>query len=222
MQSNVNLHFRSFSVGEISPYHSSYERGCQEKTFPPAPREDAGVVTYIQPHLILKGVLVLAAFARRAFQRRCQPQLLIPTRRFHEAVALDAIRFRSYASEGLAKVPTTILCETRGLQLFWVIRGGIGLTRRLGAKLQHTKRLMSVSILSLEPEHRTNRLGHHRGRKTWEITWVLFDAQAACVFSCSASKRSSFFQSVKVMAAILRARVRRAISGFMPLASKAA
>jgi hypothetical protein len=51
-----------------------------------------------------------------------------------------------------------ILCETRGLQLFWVIRGGIGLTRRHGAKLQHMERLMSVSILSLEPEHRKNRL----------------------------------------------------------------
>ena len=86
------------------PESKFLERGCQEKTFLPAPREDAGVLTYIQPHLILKGVLVLAAFARRAFQRRCQPQLLIPTRRFHEAVALDAIRFRSYASEGLAKV----------------------------------------------------------------------------------------------------------------------
>src|SRR5437870_671687 len=115
-----------------------------------------------------------------------------------------------------------ILCETRGLQLFWVIRGGIGLTRRLGAKLQHTERLMSAYILSLEPEHRKNRFGHHRGMKTWEITWVLLDAQAACVFSCSASKRFPPFQSVKVMAAILRASVRRAISGFMPLASKAA
>src|SRR5216683_1090423 len=52
-----------------------------------------------------------------------------------------------------------ILCETRGLQLFWVIRGGIGLSRRLGAKLPHTERLMSVSILSLEPEHRKNRFG---------------------------------------------------------------
>ena len=71
---------------------------------------------------------------------------------------LGAIRFRSYASEGLAQVPTMILCETRGLQLFWVIRGGIGLTRRRGAKLQHMERLMSVSILSLEPEHRKNRL----------------------------------------------------------------
>src|ERR1700730_8831148 len=42
------------------------------------------------------------------------------------------------------KVPTKILCETRGLQLFWVIRGGIGLPRRLGATLQHTERLMSA------------------------------------------------------------------------------
>ena len=33
-------------------------------------------------------------------------------------------------------------------------------------KLQHTERLMSVSILSLEPEHRKNRYGHHRGMKT--------------------------------------------------------
>jgi hypothetical protein len=76
-------------------------------------------------------------------------------------------------------------------------------------------------ILSLEPEHRKNRLATTEACKPWEITWVLFDAQAACVFSCSASKRSSLFQSVKVMAAILRASVSRAISGFMPLASKA-
>ena len=47
------------------------------------------------------------------------------------------------------------------------------------------------------------------------------NAQAACGFSCSASKHASFFQSVKAMAAILRANVRRAISGFMPLSSKA-
>ena len=50
-------------------------------------------------------------------------------------------------------VPTIILCEARGLWLFWVIRGGIGLTRRLGAECS-TRRLMSEWILSLEPEHR--------------------------------------------------------------------
>src|ERR1700730_1044684 len=77
----------------------------------PAPRGDAGVVTCIQPRLILRGVVGLVALARRTFQRQCQPQLLVPTRRFHEAVALDAIRSRSYASEGLATVPTMILCE---------------------------------------------------------------------------------------------------------------
>jgi hypothetical protein len=85
-------------IVEKSPLHSSYERGCQEKTFLPAPREDAGVVTYIQPHLILRGVIGFVALARRMFQRQRQSQLLVPTQRFHEAVVLDAIRFRSYAS----------------------------------------------------------------------------------------------------------------------------
>jgi len=41
-------------------------------------------------------------------------------------------------------------------------------------------------------------------------------AQAACCFRCSASKRTPFFQTSKVMAAILRAKVRRAIDGFIP------
>jgi hypothetical protein len=47
--------------------------------------------------------------------------------------------------------------EARGLWLFWVIRGGIGLTRRLGAACSSTRRLMSEWILSLEPEHRQKR-----------------------------------------------------------------
>ena len=47
------------------------------------------------------------------------------------------------------------------------------------------------------------------------------DTQAACGFRCSASKRTPFFQTCKVIAAILRASVRRAISGRMPLASSA-
>ena len=46
-------------------------------------------------------------------------------------------------------------------------------------------------------------------------------AQAACCFNYSASKRTPFFQTSKVMAAILRAKVRRAIGGFMPLAIRA-
>ena len=38
-------------------------------------------------------------------------------------------------AEVLAKVPTMILSETRGLLLFWVVRGGIGLKWRLGAEI---------------------------------------------------------------------------------------
>jgi hypothetical protein len=33
------------------------------------------------------------ALARRAFSQRGQPWLLVPTQRFHGAVALEAIRF---------------------------------------------------------------------------------------------------------------------------------
>src|ERR1700719_1937545 len=66
-----------------------------------------------------------------------------------------------------AKVPTMILCETRGLQLFWVVRGGIGLNRRLGAEFQHSERLITYSILSLEPERRKNRRAN-TGHETLE------------------------------------------------------
>ena len=37
--------------------------------------------------------------------------------------------------------------------------------------------------------------------------------QAACGFSCWASKHTPFFQTIKVIAAIFRAKVRRAIEG---------
>jgi hypothetical protein len=56
--------------------------------------------------------------------------------------------------------------------------------------------------------------------ETWDGSSVAGDAQATCSFSCSGSKRSPFFQRVNVMAAILRASVKRAISGFIPLASR--
>ena len=179
-------------------------------------------MTYVQPRLILARVIGPAASARRRLQRRCQPQLLVPTPRFHEVVVLDAIRFRSYASEGLAQVPTMILCETRGLQLF----SGYPRGHRIDPETRCETAAHGAPNKCIDTLPRTRAsqepLGHHRGMKTWEITWGLFDAQAACVFSCSASKPSPLFQRVKVMAAILRASVSRAISGFIPLPSKAA
>lgn len=47
------------------------------------------------------------------------------------------------------------------------------------------------------------------------------DTQAVCGFRCLASKHTPFFQTSNVVAAILRARVRRAISGLIPLATSA-
>jgi hypothetical protein len=76
-----------------------YERGCQVKKLLPAPRKDAGVVTYIQPRLIRGRVIGLAALACRRFQRQCQPQLIVPTR--HEAVVLDAIRFPKLSKQNV-------------------------------------------------------------------------------------------------------------------------
>src|ERR1039458_2431086 len=174
------------------------------------------------PVSFLEGLLVWPLCIAAHFSGDANPSCLSQLNGFMKQWYSAPFGYEATQAKRWLKVPTTILCETRGLQLSWVIRGGIGLTRRLGAKLQHTERLMSDSILSLEPEHRTNRWATTEAGKPWEITWVLFDTQAACVFSCSASKRPPFFQSVKVMAAILRASVRRAISGFIPLASKAA
>src|SRR5439155_9191469 len=79
----------SFSVDDVtSPFHSSYEKGCQGKNFSSPLWEMRVWCTYIQPHLIphliLRGVIGLVALARRTFPRRCQPQWLVPTRRFHE------------------------------------------------------------------------------------------------------------------------------------------
>jgi hypothetical protein len=67
----------------------------KEKILRPPLGGDVSVVTYIQPRLILRRVIGLDALARHRLQRRYQPQLHVPTRRLHEAVVLDAIRFRS-------------------------------------------------------------------------------------------------------------------------------
>ena len=59
-----------------------------------------------------------------------------------------------------------ILCEARGLQLFSVIRGGIGLTRRLGAGLPHTECLNECLDTLPRTGASQEPIGHHRGMKT--------------------------------------------------------
>ena len=77
----------------------------------------------------------------------------------------------------------------------------------------------AIGILTLEPERLQNRLATTReDHRRWKGLFTR-DAQAACDFSFSASKFSPFFHKVSVIAAILRASVRRAMVGLMPLAS---
>jgi len=128
----------------------------------------------------------------------------------------NADRFLKLASTRGCTVSTMVLSATRGLVLFRVIREGIGLTQRLSAT--GTVRLQAFGMLTLEPERLKNQLATTR-KRSLEMEGSSRDAQAACDFSLSASKFSPFFHRVSVMAAILRASVRRAIVGLIPLAS---
>src|ERR1700722_2212917 len=64
---------------------------------------------------------------------------------------------------------------------------------------------------SLEPSvSRTRPTTTRENRRRWKGL-ILRNTQAACRFNCLASKFTPFFQRINVMAAIFRARVRRAI-----------
>ena len=54
----------------------------------------------------------------------------------------------------------------------------------------------------------------------WEALFT-GEAQAACRCNCWGSKLTPFFQRVRVIVTIFRARVRRAIVGRIPLATRA-
>src|SRR2546425_4069936 len=115
-------------------------------------------------------------------------------------------------------VATMDLSEARGLVLFRVVRRGIGISRRLSA----SGTLGAYRRLGCSPSNpsvsRTNGPPPEEDRRRWKGLFT-GDAQAACDFSFATLKISPFFHRVSVMAAILRASVRRAMVGLMPLAS---
>jgi len=115
-------------------------------------------------------------------------------------------------------VATIVLLETRGLWLFLVIREGLGSGGRLCAR--GIQRLTNQLRLALEPECLENPTATAREIPR-DGADSIRNTQAVCGFRCWASKRTPFFQIIKVMAAIFRARVRRAISGRIPLATSA-
>ena len=101
---------------------------------------------------------------------------------------------------------------------FWLSEGAYGYSRDSVPK--HLFRLTRLWMLTLEPERLKNqRLSPEMNLSGWIGST---DAQAACCCKCPASKRTPFFQITKVIAAIFRASVRRAIGGFIPRARSAA
>ena len=89
---------------------------------------------------------------------------------------------------------------------------------RLGAR--STQRLTNQLRLALEPECLENPQATAREDPQDEADSIK-DTQAACGFRYSASKHTPFFHTIKTTVAIFLAKVSRAISGRMPLATKA-
>ena len=88
-------------------------------------------------------------------------------------------------------------------------------------RARSTQRLTSQLRLSLEPRCLENPTATAREDPRDGADSVK-DTQAVCGFRYWASKHTPFFHTISTIVAIFLAKVRRAISGFMPLATRAA
>src|SRR5271169_4826666 len=134
------------------------------------------------------------------------------------AIGDEACQFRNQQSRTWSNLSTIVLSGTRGPSLFLVIREGLGSPGRLDAR--STQRLTNQLRLALEPECLENQTATAR-EDLRDGAEALRDTQAVCGFRCWASKHTPLFHTSNTMVAIFLARVRRAISGRMPLVSKA-
>ena len=109
---------------------------------------------------------------------------------------------------------TMVLSGTR-----LVIREGLGSRVRLRAR--STQRLTNQLRLALEPECLENPTATAR-ENPQDGADSVNDTQAVCGFRYWASKHTPLFHTISTIVAIFLAKVRRAISGRMPLATRAA
>ena len=142
---------------------------------------------------------------------RCSAVRIFSISGFHRFLATMPVSSETSKAERRS-VATMVLSGTRGPWLFRVIREGLGSAVRLSARSTQQPNL-PVETLS---RTRVFREDPYDGADSVRGT------QAVCGFRYWASKLTPFFQTINAMVAILRASVRRAISGLMPLASKAA
>src|SRR5215472_16159830 len=127
-------------------------------------------------------------------------------------------------------VATMVLSETHGLVVSDSWPGAFLGYPRGHRVIPETGCVCTSCLTALPDTHPRTRASEEPIRPTASYrsaedgTWLSTeDAQAACDFgfNFSASKFAPFFHSAKAIAAILRARVSRAIVGLMPLASSA-
>src|SRR6476646_4712882 len=104
--------------------------------------------------------------------------------------------------------PTTISGYPRGHNVKWVTR------------CQGTRGQISLTDTPLEPSIFGTRPTAPE-RNSSDKKAVLRDVQTACRCNCCGSKLAPFFHMVRVMVAILRARVRRAMVGRIPWVTRA-
>jgi hypothetical protein len=116
----------------------------------------------------------------------------------------------------MVKLATMVLLGTRGPSLFRVIREGLGSTERLHDR--GTLRLANRLRLALEPECLENPTATAK-EDPQDGADSVRDTQAVCGFRYWASKLTPLFHTINTIVAIFLAKVRRAISGLMPLAS---
>ena len=101
-------------------------------------------------------------------------------------------------------------------RFFWLSGEGLESRERLGAR--GAARLTNQLRLALEPECLENLTTTAREFPR-DGADSIRDTQAVCGFRCWASKHTPLFHTINTMVAIFLAKVRRAISGRMPLLS---
>ena len=188
-----------------------YKGGSQEKTLLlrpeffllPSPRERARVLT--------NRTMVSAC------RTQCPSDLGFFYQRFSSPIATKPISSETRKAERWSGANHGSIGDSWPMAFSGCPRGP-----RVGCETRCPRR--TVPNLPAETRSRTRvsrRTDSHRQRKSPRWSGSIGDTQAACGFRYWASKRTSFFQTCKVIAAIFRASVRRAISGRMPLASSA-
>ena len=133
---------------------------------------------------------------------------------FHRFFATKPVSSETSKAER-GQVATIVLSGTRGPWLFLVIREGLGSRVRLRAR--STQSLTNQLRLALEPQC----LENPAREDSQDGADAIQDTQAVCGFRYWASKHTPLFHTISTIVAIFLAKVRRAISGLIPLATKA-